>query len=169
MKLEDSVRHKWVKQSFLSLKGTGYSWFSQVRQLLKLPVCFPALRYHFKRGLFLKERICSLWEQILSLKRRPLFRRGQNDFDRVVDPENVPLPVKSLFTRKLITGIDIVYHIKENKNKKNNKKQKKKKKKKKKKKNEPAHDKLCDQQILRSACTSTQYGKGSHLSLFGKH
>ena len=26
---------------------------------------------------------------------------------------------------------------------------------------------LCDKQRLRSACTSTQYGKGSRLSLFG--
>ena len=38
---------------------------------------------------------------------------------------------------------------------------------------EPVHDKIynnvhvCDQQRFRSACTSTHYGKGSHLSLFG--
>ena len=37
--------------------------------------------------------------------------------------------------------------------------------------NEPAHDKTynktCVTSRLRSACTSTQYGKGSRLPLFG--
>ena len=33
-----------------------------------------------KWDILYKERICTLWEQILSLKSRPLFRSKQNNF-----------------------------------------------------------------------------------------
>ena len=48
------------------------------RQLLLLHVCFPAQKSPSERGLLFNERICSKGEQILSFKRRPLFRRKAN-------------------------------------------------------------------------------------------
>ena len=45
-----------------------------------------------KRGLLWKERICFHGEQILSFRSRPLFRRTQNNFNRVTTPESIPSP-----------------------------------------------------------------------------
>ena len=42
-----------------------------------------------KRGLLCKERICSLWEQILSLQSRPLFRRWHKQFWQELFPLRV--------------------------------------------------------------------------------
>ena len=42
---------------------------------------------------FLKESICSKREQILSLYSRLLFRRRQNNVDRVIAPEMASLPL----------------------------------------------------------------------------
>ena len=48
-----------------------------------------------KRGLLYKERICSLWEQILSLYRADPFSEGdKNNIDRVDFLESESLPHK---------------------------------------------------------------------------
>ena len=57
-----------------NFNGRFFRQFPQGRNFVWLPVRFTVL---LKRGLLYKERICSRWEQILSLYSRPLFRKDK--------------------------------------------------------------------------------------------
>ena len=80
-------------QSDLRLRWSHFSYCRFGRSyILRLPICFTAHKIPSEERSALKKRPCSLF--VLAFTVDPFLTRGQNNFDRILFPEN-----QSVFTK----------------------------------------------------------------------